>query len=339
MKKFLVTGGLGYIGSHTVVELLESNYEVVVLDNLSNSNIKIQKQIEKITKKRVKLYRENILEKTNLREIFEKENIDIVIHFAAFKSVSESIEKPLEYYDNNVVGTINLLNVMKEYNVKDIIFSSSATVYGEAKIMPVKEEYEKLPQTNPYGRTKSIMEDILMDIYKSNKEWNIILLRYFNPVGAHKSGLIGEIPVRIPNNLMPYISKVAFGELEYLKVFGNDYNTIDGTGVRDYIHVVDLARGHIKVIEKIEENCGLKVYNLGTGKGYSVLEMINAFEKVVKKKIPYKILDRRKGDIATCYADVTLAKEELKWEAKLGIDEMCKDFWKWQCEGIKILSK
>lgn len=337
MKKILVTGGLGYIGSHTVVELLERNYNVVILDDLSNSDIRIQKQIEKITNKKVKVYENSILDKESLKMIFKKENIDLVIHFAAFKSVAESVEKPLKYYNNNIGGTINLINVMKEYDVKNIIFSSSATVYGEAKKVPITEEAEKLPQKNPYGKTKGMMEEILTDIYESNKDWNIILLRYFNPVGAHKSGLIGEMPVGIPNNLMPYISKVAFGELEYLNVFGDDYETFDGTGVRDYIHVVDLAKGHVSSIEKIKEKCGLKIYNLGTGKGHSVLELIKAFEKASQKKIPYKILKRRKGDVGICYADVTLAKKDLKWEAKLGVDEMCKDFWKWQCEGLKVL--
>ncbi|MGL5416421.1 MAG: UDP-glucose 4-epimerase GalE [Clostridium sp.] len=337
MRNILVTGGIGYIGSHTAVELLEKGHRVIILDNLSNSNRKIKDRIEEISGKNIKFYEGDILDKSILKRIFIEEDIHTVIHFAALKSVGESVEKPLEYYNNNLAGTINLLQVMKEHNIKNIIFSSSATVYGEAKEMPISESSEKLPGTNPYGKTKSMMEEILTDLYTSDNQWNIVLLRYFNPVGAHKSGLIGELPNGIPNNLMPYVSKVAVGELESLSVFGNDYDTEDGTGVRDYIHVVDLADGHVKAINKIEESCGLKVYNLGTGKGYSVLEIIKAFEQASKRKINYKIVERRPGDIGTCYADPTLAKEELGWEASLDLNNMCEDFWRWQCEGAKTL--
>ncbi|MGL4875407.1 MAG: UDP-glucose 4-epimerase GalE [Clostridium sp.] len=339
MKNILVTGGIGYIGSHTTIELLEKEYNVIILDNLSNSNIRIKDRIESISNKKVKFYEGDILDKKVLREIFEKENIYAVIHFAAFKAIGESVKKPLKYYNNNISGTINLLNVMEEFNVKNIIFSSSATVYGEAKEMPISEKSERLPATNPYGSTKSMVEDILMDLYKSDNKWNVILLRYFNPVGAHKSGLIGELPNGIPNNLMPYVSKVAFGELEYLNIFGDDYNTIDGTGVRDYIHVVDLAKGHVQAMNKINDNSGLKIYNLGTGKGYSVLEIVKAFEKASNREIKYKIAPRREGDIGTCYADPKLAKEELNWKAEFGLEDMCLDFWKWQCEGVVTLMK
>ncbi|MGL5649154.1 MAG: UDP-glucose 4-epimerase GalE [Clostridium sp.] len=337
MKNILVTGGMGYIGSHTTVELLEKGFNVIILDNLCNSDKRISLKIKEITGIMPKFYEGDILDKALLEEVFEKEDIHSVIHFAALKAVGESVEKPLEYYNNNINGTLNLLTVMRKFNVKNIIFSSSATVYGEAKEMPIKESTERLPATNPYGKTKSMMEDILMDVQKSDSSWNIVLLRYFNPVGAHKSGLIGEMPNGVPNNLMPYVSKVAFGELEALGVFGDDYDTKDGTGVRDYIHVVDLAKGHVKAIDKINENCGLKIYNLGTGVGYSVLDIVNAFSKASNREIRYNILKRRAGDIGTCYADPTLAKEDLKWKAQLGLDHMCEDFWKWQCEGLKNL--
>lgn len=339
MKNILVTGGIGYIGSHTAVELLAKGYNVVALDNLSNSDIRIKDRIEKIANKTIKFYEGDVLDKEVLRTIFEKENIYSVIHFAAFKAVGESVEKPLEYYKNNISGVINLLEVMREFNVKNIIFSSSATVYGDADVMPVSEESEMRPATNPYGKTKTMTEDILSDIQFSDNDWNVVLLRYFNPVGAHKSGLIGEMPNGIPSNIMPYISKVAFGELECLSVFGNDYDTIDGTGVRDYIHVVDLAKGHVDAISKIEENCGLKIYNLGTGRGYSVLELVKAFEKASNREVKYKIVGRRAGDVGTCYADPSLAKKELNWEAAFGIEDMCEDFWRWQCEGLKSLEE
>ncbi|WP_288479623.1 UDP-glucose 4-epimerase GalE [uncultured Clostridium sp.] len=337
MRNILVTGGIGYIGSHTTIELLEKDYNVVILDNLSNSNIRIKDRIEILSGKKIKFYEGDILDNSILNKIFEEENIDTVIHFAAYKSVGDSVKMPLEYYNNNINGTVNLLRAMKRYEVKNIIFSSSATVYGEAKVMPVSEKTPLMTPTNPYGKTKSMMEEILTDVYKSDNSWNVVLLRYFNPVGAHESGLIGEMPNGIPNNLMPYISKVAAGELEYISVFGDDYNTIDGTGVRDYIHVVDLASGHVKALNKIEEKCGLKIYNLGTGDGYSVLQVIKAFEKAANKKINYKIVERRPGDIGTCYADPKLAKEELGWEAKYEIDKMCEDFWRWQCTGLKSL--
>lgn len=335
MKNILVTGGIGYIGSHTTVALLEKGYKVIIVDNLCNSNIKIKDKIEIISNKKIKFYKTDLLDYKEVLNIFECEKIDCVIHFAALKAVGESVEKPLEYYENNIIGTLNLLNAMKKYNVKDIIFSSSATVYGDSKVMPVYEELELLPATNPYGRTKGMIEEILKDLYISDNEWNIVALRYFNPVGAHKSGMIGELPNGIPNNLMPYVSKVANGELKEVSVFGNDYDTIDGTGVRDYIHVCDLSDGHVAAIKKLEEKCGYEVYNLGTGKGYSVLQIIEAFKKASKKDIPFKIVKRRDGDIATCYADINKAKIELGWEAKKNLDDMCEDFWRWQSVGMK----
>lgn len=335
MGNILVTGGVGYIGSHTVISLLKEGNKVVIVDNLINSNINIKDKIEFLSGNKLKFYKVDLLDYNVLNEVFEKEEIDSVIHFAALKAVGESVEKPLEYYNNNLVGTINLLQIMNNYNVKNIIFSSSATVYGESKVMPVHEDLPLLPATNPYGRTKAIIEDMLRDIYRSDNSWNIVLLRYFNPVGAHKSGLIGELPNGVPNNLMPYVSKVAAGELEAVRVFGNDYDTVDGTGVRDYIHVCDLAAGHVAALRKIKENCGLKVYNLGTGNGYSVLQIIEAFKKASGKDIPYKIANRREGDIPTCYADSTKAEEELGWTAKKGLDEMCEDFWRWQNTGMK----
>ena len=326
----LVTGGAGFIGSHTVVELQESGYDVVVLDNLSNASEKSLERVEKITGKKVPFYKADILDREALEEIFTKESIDAVIHFAGLKAVGESVRKPWEYYENNIAGTLTLVDVMRKHGVKNIIFSSSATVYGNPAFIPITEECPKGQCTNPYGWTKSMLEQILSDIQKADQEWNVILLRYFNPIGAHKSGTMGENPNGIPNNLMPYITQVAVGKLKELGVFGDDYDTHDGTGVRDYIHVVDLARGHVKALKKIEENAGLKIYNLGTGVGYSVLDIVKNFEAATGVKIPYVIKDRRAGDIATCYSDATKAKEELGWEAEYGIKEMCEDSWRWQ---------
>ncbi len=328
--KVLVTGGAGFIGSHTVVELQEAGYEVAVLDNLSNSSVKSLERVEKITGKKVPFYKADILDKEALEEIFSKEEVHAVIHFAGLKAVGESVQKPWEYYENNVAGTLSLLEVMKKHGVKNMIFSSSATVYGTPAFIPITEECPKGQCTNPYGWTKSMLEQILSDIQKADQEWNIILLRYFNPIGAHKSGTIGENPNGIPNNLMPYITQVAVGKLKELGVFGDDYDTHDGTGVRDYIHVVDLARGHVKALKKIEEKAGLKIYNLGTGAGYSVLDMVKNFEAANDVKIPYAIKPRRAGDIATCYADPAKAREELGWVAEYGIREMCEDAWRWQ---------
>lgn len=326
----LVTGGAGFIGSHTVVELQNAGYDVVVVDNLVNSSEKSLKRVEEITGKPVKFYKADILDKEALEEIFEKENIDSCIHFAGLKAVGESVQKPWEYYHNNITGTLILLDVMRKHQVKNIVFSSSATVYGTPEFVPVTEECPKGEITNPYGQTKGMLEQVLSDIYKADNEWNVILLRYFNPIGAHKSGKIGENPNGIPNNLMPYITQVAVGKLEKLGVFGNDYDTPDGTGVRDYIHVVDLAKGHVKAIEKIAENPGLKIYNLGTGIGYSVLDIVKNFEEATGIEIPYEIKPRRAGDIATNYADASLAKKELGWVAENGIKEMCQDAWRWQ---------
>ena len=328
--KILVTGGAGYIGSHTVVELQNAGYDVVVLDNLSNSSEKSLQRVEKITGKKVPFYQADIRDRAALEKIFEAETIDAVIHFAGLKAVGESVAKPWEYYENNIGGTLTLTDVMRKHGVKNIIFSSSATVYGDPAIIPITEECPKGQCTNPYGWTKSMLEQILSDIQKADPEWNVILLRYFNPIGAHKSGMIGENPSGIPNNLMPYITQVAVGKREELGVFGNDYDTHDGTGVRDYIHVVDLAIGHVKALKKISEKAGLKIYNLGTGVGYSVLDIVKNFEEASGVKIPYSIKARRPGDIATCYADASLAKEELGWEAQYGIREMCEDSWRWQ---------
>lgn len=322
--KILVTGGLGYIGSHTVVELLNNNYEVIVLDNLSNSKKEVKDKIETITKKTFTFIQGDMCDKEVLEDLFEHNKIDAVIHFAGFKAVGESVAKPLMYYHNNLFSTINLLEVMKKYECRRIVFSSSATVYGKPKTLPIKEDFA-LSTTNPYGTTKLMIEDILRDLYKSDNEWSIAILRYFNPVGAHESGLIGEDPNGIPNNLMPYIVKVATKELEVLSVFGNDYDTKDGTGVRDYIHVVDLSLGHIKAIEYVLKHQGIDAFNLGTGQGYSVLELVNTFERVNNIKVNYKIVDRRPGDIDACYADSTKAKEILNFEAKKGIEEMCID--------------
>lgn len=323
----LVTGGTGYIGSHTCVELLNKGYDIVVFDNFYNSKPEVIDKIKQITNRDFKFYEADLLDKKALEKIFAKNNIEAVIHFAGLKAVGESVEMPLRYYHNNVSGTLILCEVMLQHNVKKMVFSSSATVYGNPKTVPITEDFP-LSTTNPYGSTKLMIENILRDLYTSDNEWSIALLRYFNPIGAHKSGLIGEDPNGIPNNLMPYITKVAAGKLEILSVFGNDYPTIDGTGVRDYIHVVDLSLGHLKALEKTMANKGVEAYNLGTGKGYSVLEVINTFEKVTGQKVNYKIAPRRAGDIAECYADPTKAKLELDWEAKLDLSEMCKDAWR-----------
>lgn len=330
MRTILVAGGAGYIGSHTCVELLQAGYDVVVVDNLSNSSQESLNRVEKITGKSVKFYEADVADKEAMNKIFNENDIFGVINFAGLKAVGESVEKPLEYYQNNITGTLNMCEVMRKHGVKNIIFSSSATVYGDPETVPITEECPKGVCTNPYGWTKSMLEQILTDIQKADNEWNVILLRYFNPIGAHKSGLMGEDPNGIPNNLMPYVMKVAIGQLPQVNVFGNDYDTPDGTGVRDYIHVVDLADGHVKAIKKLEENPGLKIYNLGTGIGYSVLDVIKNVSKAVGKEIPYVIAPRRAGDIAQCYADASLAKKELGWEAKNGIKEMCEDSWNWQ---------
>ncbi|MBT3388493.1 MAG: UDP-glucose 4-epimerase GalE [Desulfobacula sp.] len=332
--KILVTGGAGYIGSHTCVELLNENYDIVVLDNLSNSSKESLNRVKNITKKSLDFYKADLLDKKQIIAVFSEHKIDAVIHFAGLKAVGESVSIPLRYFHNNITGTLNLLAVMDEFNVKNIVFSSSATVYGDPASLPIKEDFP-LSATNPYGRTKLMIEEILQDVYISDKNWNIALLRYFNPVGAHKSGEIGEDPFGIPNNLMPYISQVAIGHLPWLSVFGNDYNTPDGTGVRDYIHVVDLALGHIKTLPKLFTNPGLLIYNLGTGSGYSVLEMIKGLEAASNKKIPYKIVDRRPGDIDACFADPAKAKEELGWETKKTLTDMCKDAWNWQKKNPK----
>lgn len=330
----LVTGGIGYIGSHTVVELLNNEQDVIIVDNLYNSKELVIDRVKTITGIEPKFYNYDVLDRENLERVFEENNIEAVIHFAGYKAVGESVEKPLEYYHNNIGSTIILLEVMKKFGVKNFVFSSSATVYGDAKVVPINEE-SPLSATNPYGRTKLMIEEILRDLYNSDKSWNIALLRYFNPVGAHKSGLLGEDPCGIPNNLMPYITKVAIGELKELSVFGNDYNTMDGTGVRDYIHVVDLARGHLKALDKLTTNCGLVTYNLGTGNGYSVLDVVNAFSRASGKPVPYKIVSRRPGDIAACYANPQKANEELGWKAEKGIEEMCEDSWRWQSKNPK----
>ena len=326
----LVTGGAGYIGSHTVVELQNAGYDVVVLDNLSNASEKALDRVSKITGKPVKFYKADILDRDALNNIFDKETIESCIHFAGLKAVGESVVKPWEYYENNIAGTLTLVDVMRKHNVKNIIFSSSATVYGDPAQIPITEECPKGQCTNPYGWTKSMLEQVLTDIQKADPEWNVMLLRYFNPIGAHKSGTIGENPNGIPNNLMPYITQVAVGKLKELGVFGNDYDTPDGTGVRDYIHVVDLAKGHVKALKKIEENPGLAIYNLGTGMGCSVLDIVKNFEAATGVKIPYVIKPRRAGDIATCYCDASKAEKVLGWKAENGIREMCEDSWRWQ---------
>ena len=327
----LVTGGAGFIGSHTCVELLNAGYEVVVVDNLYNASEKALERVEQITGKKVTFYEADILDRDALNAIFDKEQIESVIHFAGYKAVGESVRKPIEYYYNNITGTLILCDVMRKHNVKNIVFSSSATVYGDPAFIPITEECPKGKITNPYGQTKGMLEQVLTDIFVSDPEWRVVLLRYFNPIGAHKSGLIGEDPKGIPNNLVPYVAQVAIGKLKCLGVFGKDYDTHDGTGVRDYIHVVDLAKGHVAAIQKVEKTePGVLIYNLGTGKGYSVLDVVHAFEKACGKEIPYEIKPRRAGDIATCYADPTKAKKELGWVAEYGIEEMCEDSWRWQ---------
>ena len=330
MATILVTGGAGYIGSHTCVELLNAGYDVVVVDNLCNSCKESLKRVEEITGKKVTFYEVDLLDKPALDRVFDNEKIDGVIHFAGLKAVGESVYKPLEYYHNNITGTLILCDSMRNHGVKSIVFSSSATVYGDPAFIPITEECPKGEITNPYGRTKGMLEQILTDLHTADPEWKVMLLRYFNPIGAHKTGRIGENPKGIPNNLVPYVAQVAIGKLECLGVFGDDYDTPDGTGVRDYIHVVDLAKGHVAAIKKLEEKKGVLIYNLGTGKGYSVLDVVHAFEKACGKKIPYAVKPRRPGDIATCYADPAKAKAELGWEAENGIEEMCADSWKWQ---------
>ena len=326
----LVTGGAGYIGSHTCVELLNAGYEVVVVDNLYNSSEKALERVEQITGKKVTFYETDLLDQEGIKKIFDQEKIESVIHFAGLKAVGESVHKPLEYYHNNLTGTLILCDEMRNHGVKNIVFSSSATVYGDPAEIPITENCPKGEITNPYGRTKGMLEQILTDLHTADPEWNVILLRYFNPIGAHESGLIGEDPKGIPNNLVPYIAQVAVGKLDHLNVFGNDYDTPDGTGVRDYIHVVDLAKGHVKALKKLEDKEGVSIYNLGTGNGYSVLEVLHAYEKACGKTLKYEIKPRRDGDIATCYADCTKAKEELGWVAEKNIDDMCADSWRWQ---------
>lgn len=326
----LVAGGAGYIGSHTCVELLNAGYEVVVVDNLYNSSEEAVKRVENITKKAVKFYEVDLLDKDKLSHVFDQEKIESVINFAGLKAVGESVRKPLEYYHNNITGTLNLCDVMRNHGIKNIIFSSSATVYGDPAFVPITEECPKGQITNPYGQTKGMLEQILTDLHVADPEWNVVLLRYFNPIGAHESGLIGEDPKGIPNNLVPYIAQVAIGKLEKLGVFGDDYPTHDGTGVRDYIHVVDLAVGHVKALKKLAPGSGINIYNLGTGNGYSVLDVLHAYEKACGKALPYEIKPRRPGDIATCYCDASKAKNELGWVAEKGIEEMCADSWKWQ---------
>ena len=329
MKQVLVTGGAGYIGSHTCIELLNAGYQVLVLDNLSNSDIRALDRVKDITGKSLTFLEGDILDQEFLNTVFEKNNIDSVIHFAGLKAVGESVSIPLKYYENNISGTLKLLNAMSANNVKKLVFSSSATVYGMNNISPLTEDLP-LSTTNPYGATKRMIEDILRDLYASDDTWSIALLRYFNPIGAHESGRIGENPSGIPNNLMPFITQVAVGKHESLRVFGDDYDTHDGTGVRDYIHVVDLAKGHLKALKKLDTITGAIAYNLGTGVGYSVLDVVKAFESVNKVKIPYKIMPRRPGDIATCYADASKAAKELNWSTTFGIEEMCRDSWNWQ---------
>ncbi|MBU1668541.1 UDP-glucose 4-epimerase GalE [bacterium] len=327
--KVLVTGGAGYIGSHTVVLLIEAGYDVVVFDNFCNASIESIRRVEKIVGEEITVIEGDIRNREDLHQVFNAHKIDAVIHFAGLKAVGESVEEPLKYYDNNVNGTAVLCEVMAEYNCKSIVFSSSATVYGDPHTTPITEDFP-LSATNPYGRSKLFVEEILRDVYLANNEWKVVLLRYFNPVGAHKSGTIGEDPNGIPNNLMPFITQTAVGKRDVLSVFGDDYDTVDGTGVRDYIHVVDLADGHVKALDKIKNFTKVMTINLGTGKGYSVLEMVKAFEKASGKKVPYQIAPRRAGDIATCFADPSYAKKILDWEATKGIDEMCEDSWKWQ---------
>ncbi|WHZ31962.1 UDP-glucose 4-epimerase GalE [Desemzia incerta] len=325
----LVTGGAGYIGSHTVVELLNTGHEVVIVDDYSNSKPEVLNRIKEITGKSFKFYEVNILDKEALEPVFKENKLEAVIHFAGYKAVGESVAEPLKYYHNNLTGTFVLCELMAQYNVKKIVFSSSATVYGMNNVSPLTEDLP-LSTTNPYGTTKMMIEQILQDVYASDNKWSIALLRYFNPIGAHESGRIGEDPNGIPNNLMPYITQVAVGKREHLSVFGDDYDTPDGTGVRDYIHVVDLAKGHLKAVNKVLETEQIEAYNLGTGVGYSVLDVVNNFEKATGQKVPYEIVDRRPGDIGTCFADATKAAKELDWKAAFTLEEMCRDSWKWQ---------
>jgi UDP-glucose 4-epimerase len=327
--RVLVTGGAGYIGSHTCVELLAAGYEVVVLDNLVNSSAESISRVQEIAGKKLVFYRVDLLDRQAVSPVFEKETIDAVIHFAGLKAVGESVEMPLNYYHNNITGTLVLLEVMGEHGVKNFVFSSSACVYGDPATVPITEEFPLQP-TNPYGQTKVMIEQILKDLHVTDPLLNIVLLRYFNPVGAHPSGRLGEDPHGIPNNLVPYIAQVVSGKLAELSVYGNDYPTGDGTGVRDYIHVMDLASGHVKALEKLAENPGVVIYNLGTGRGYSVLEMVKGFEKAAGRKVPYRVVGRRPGDIASCYADPTKAEKDLSWKAARDIDEMCADAWRWQ---------
>ncbi len=328
----LVTGGAGYIGSHTCVELLNSGHSCIIVDNLYNSNEKVVDRIKKLSGKDVKFYNNDLLDKEALNKIFNENKIDAVIHFAGLKAVGESVVKPLEYYHNNITGTLTLLDVMRSHNVKNIIFSSSATVYGKPAFVPITEDCPKGELTNPYGRTKAMLEQILTDMNTADPEWNVVLLRYFNPIGAHKSGNIGEDPKGIPNNLVPYVAQVAVGKREFINVTGNDYDTPDGTGVRDYIHVVDLAKGHVAALKKVEKGSGVSIYNLGTGKGYSVLDVVKAFSKACGRDLPYKFAPRRPGDIAECYSDPAKAERELGWKAEKSIDEMCEDSWRWQSQ-------
>ena len=333
--QILVTGGAGFIGSHTCVELLQSGYKVIIVDNFCNSSEEVLRRIEQITGKEVTFYKGSLLDKIFLENVFQRESIDCVIHFAGLKAVAESIQKPLEYYQNNLAGSFVLLEIMKKHHIKNLIFSSSATVYGKPHTLPILEDFPTGHVTNPYGRTKLFLEEIFRDVYKADQEWNIILLRYFNPIGAHKSGMIGEDPNGIPNNLLPYVARVAVGIYPYIKVYGDDYNTKDGTGIRDYIHVVDLARGHIKALDKMKQYISLKqgkfkIYNLGTGIGYSVFDVIHAFSKACGRKLPYQIEKRRPGDIDACYADAKKAEKELNWKAEFGLEKMCEDAWRWQ---------
>lgn len=328
--KILLTGGAGYIGSHTIIELDKAGHSVAVVDNLYNSNPKALERVGEIIGKKIPFYKADIRDAEALAKVFEAEKPEAVIHFAGLKAVGESCVKPLEYYHNNMTGTFILLDVMRNHGCKNIIFSSSATVYGDPAIIPITEQCPKGHCTNPYGQTKSMLEEVLMDVQKADPEWNVVILRYFNPIGAHQSGKIGENPNGIPNNLMPYITQVAIGKRAELGVFGNDYDTHDGTGVRDYIHVCDLAAGHVCALKAIQRNCGLGIYNLGTGHGYSVLDVVKAFEKANGVPVKYSIKPRRPGDIATCYCDPTKAKNELGWEAQYGIEDMCRDSWNWQ---------
>ena len=330
MKTILVTGGAGYIGSHTVLQLLEQNFDVIVLDNLCNSSPESLRRVESITDKKVTFIQGDIRDDIVLNRVFTSYRIDAVIHFAGLKAVGESVEQPLKYYENNVFGTLQLCKVMQQHQVTNIVFSSSATVYGDPAALPLREDMPTGQPTNPYGQSKLMVEHVLTDLYASNHQWNIVLLRYFNPAGAHPSGLIGEDPNGIPNNLMPFITQVATGKRACLNVFGDDYDTHDGTGVRDYIHVEDLAAGHLKALTKIFDNAGLCLFNLGTGKGYSVLDMVNAFQEESGKRIPYNIVPRRSGDVAACFADPSKAEKELHWQAKKGLLDMCRDSWRWQ---------